>query len=126
MGFWDKLEAWAEKVEKNAKKFEEKADTFLDKLFKEERQEYTSCGLLNNVKDSFDRIFTEKILAKAKIFRSTTTHFYQALSKNITFSTIEELAEVKCDNLTTPQYQVIIKGASVGEDDYNSSTVHIT
>lgn len=122
MGFWDKLEAWADKVEKNAKKFEEKADKFLDKNFPEEKEEFTSYGLLNLTKKNFDGIFSDKILQKAKNIRSTTTHFYQSLSKDITFSTIEELENAPYNNLATPQYKIIIKGLTVGQDDYNSAT----
>ena len=122
MGFWDKLEAWAEKVEKNAKNFEDKANSFLEKNFPEEREEFTSYGLLDNIKKRFNGIFTEKILVKVKSIRSNTTHLDKPLNEGITYATIEELEKSLNPNLATPQYKITIKGLTAGEDDYNSTT----
>ena len=122
MGFWDKLEAWADKVDSSYKKFEKKADAFLDKHFEEEPEVFSKTELLAKVKRNFDSIFTEKMLTKAKSLRPSTTHFWKNLSDNITFSTIEPLEKPLYTNLSETQYKIVIKGLAVGEDDYNSST----
>lgn len=122
MGFWDKLEAWANNVETNAKKFEDKADAFVDKHFKEEPVVFSKAELLEKTKRNFNSIFTEKMLTKAKTLRPLTTHFWRSLSENITFSVIDQLEKPLYTNLSEMQYKIVIKGLAVGEDDYNCST----
>ena len=113
------------KLKKVQKKIEEKANNFLKKNFPEEREEYTSYGLLNKTKNNFNGIFANKMLVRAKELHSNTTHFYRSLNEDITFSDIQELEEPKYNNLAQPQYKITIKGITEGQDDYNCSTVTI-
>ena len=125
MGFWDKLETWAKKIEESEKKFEEKANAFLDKTFPDEEEEkevYSSQQLLALMNNNFDRLFRDRLLDKVKELAPQTTHIDSDLLTRITCRTIEEKQTNLRTDVGQPQYYITIKGTLHGEDDYNLST----
>lgn len=141
MGFLNSLEKWVTNVENNAKKLDDslekwatnvenntkKIDNWIDKNFpkepvKNEEKKYSSNDLLEIIKRKFDSLFKERILKKAKSLRSSTSHFEENLSSNITYSKIEEITDNCRYDLSDKQYKILIKGKAAGLDDYDSLT----
>ena len=135
MGFWDKLEKWAEKVEKSANDFEKKANDFLDKNFPEEettRPTYTSQKLLSLTKSKARKIAGDRLLAGLKSLDGKTTKMdlsrlseadgvYDGL--DIATATIERTTS-NYQNLSDVQYRINLKGLVTGIDAYGQSSVY--
>ena len=129
MGFWDKLEKWAEKIEKSANDFEKKANDFLDKNFPEEeakRTVYTSQKLLSLVKSNARKIAGDRLLAGLKSLDGKTAKMelsrlsesdgvYDGL--NIATATIERTTS-NYQKLSDVQYRINLKGLVTGIDAY--------
>ena len=135
MGFWDKLEKWANNVEESATKFEKKANDFLDKHFPEEEKErptYTASMLLSLLKKKARRITEAQLLAGLQSLENTTStlvpsslgeddDIYDGL--HIATATIEQSIN-RHPKLSDVQYTVKLKGLVEGTDDYHAKSVY--
>lgn len=133
MGFWDKLEKAAKKIEESANEFEKKADAFLEKHFPEEEPEkttYSSEKLLSLTKSKIRKIAGAKLLEGLKALNSNTTKL--CLSKlgeddgvydgiDIATATIERIDDGH-PKLSEVQYRIVLKGMVSGEDDYGGTS----
>ena len=110
MGFWDKLEKAAKKIED----FTAKADAYLDKTFPDEKEKYTKDEIYAYYKRSFGANFGGAVLKTAKQQNSEIAEIKWLIDSYED----PEFKTSSIKNLENGNYEIIFKGMISAKDEY--------